>query len=154
MKSKLVKSEIRRNSECGAPDCYLDGEQGGGHHHHPGALYEATCKLCKQANISASYIGESGNSAYSRCLKHLEAVRKDDPSNSALAMHLRGYHPAQVGHEEAFKLKVLKTFKKPMERQITEAVLINNNKADIIMNRKEECIAPVTNLMKCFHKLC
>ena len=24
LKSKLVKSEIRRNSECGAPDCYLD----------------------------------------------------------------------------------------------------------------------------------
>ena len=57
LKSKLVESEIRRNSECGALDCYLDGEQGGGHHHRAGALCESTCKLCKQANISASYIG-------------------------------------------------------------------------------------------------
>ena len=104
--------------------------------------------MCKQANISASYIGESGNSAYPRCLKHLEAVRKDDPSNSALGMHLREYHPAQVGHEEAFKLKILKTFKKPVERQITEAVLINNNKADIVMNRKEEWVAPVTDRLQ------
>ena len=75
---------------------------------------------------------------YTRCRKHLEAVRKDVPKNSALAMHLREYHPTQVGHEEACKLKVLKTFKKPMERQVRKAVLINNSKADIIMNRREE----------------
>ena len=54
--------------------------------------------------------------------------------HSALAVHLREYHPTQVGHEKAFKLKVLKTFKKLMERQVAEAVLINNSKADI-MNR-------------------
>ena len=28
-------------------------------------MLEATCKLCKQANVSTSYIGETGNSAYS-----------------------------------------------------------------------------------------
>ena len=144
-KTKLVKSEIRRNSERGAPDCYLDaGGQSRGYHHRAGALYEATCQLCKQTNTNASYIGESGDSAYTRCLKHLEAVRKDDPKNSALAMHLREYRPTQVRHEESFKLKVLRTFKKPMERQVAETVVINNSKADIIMNRKEEWVAPVT----------
>ena len=62
LKTKLVKSEIRQNSKCGAPDCYLDAEgQSRGHHHHAGALYEATCKLCRQTNTctNASYIGES-----------------------------------------------------------------------------------------------
>ena len=93
-------------------------------------------------NTNASYFGESGDSAYSRSLKHLEAVKKDDPKNSALAMHLREYHQTRVGHEEAFKLKVLKTFKKPMERQVAEAVLINNSTADITMNRKRSGSPP------------
>ena len=40
--------------------------------------------------------------------------------------------------------RLLKLSKNQYERQITEAVLINNYKADIIMNKNEEWVAPVT----------
>ena len=41
-----------------------------------------------------------------------------------------------------FNLKVLQTFKKPLERKVTEAVLINNSKAQIKMNSKAEFLQP------------
>ena len=41
-----------------------------------------------------------------------------------------------------FNLKVLQTFKKPLERKVAEAVLINNSKADIKMNSKAEFLQP------------
>ena len=143
LKTKLVKSEVGRYSICGAPNCYLDiGGEVGGHHHRAGALYQATCSIGDQAGISASYVGESGDSGYTRCLTHLEAVREDDPKRSALALHLKEYHPQHLKQEDAFKVKVVKTFMRPMECQITEGMMIHNTKADIVMNRKDEWVAP------------
>ena len=52
-----------------------------------------------------------------------------------------------------FKLKVFKTIKKPIERQVAEAALINHSIADIIMNRKE-WVSPVTVRLQPFNWLC
>ena len=41
-----------------------------------------------------------------------------------------------------FNLKVLQTFKKPLERKVAEAVMINNSTADIKMNSKAEFLQP------------
>ena len=41
-----------------------------------------------------------------------------------------------------FNLKVLQTFKKPLERKVAEAVLMNNSSADIKMNSKAEFLQP------------
>ena len=72
------------------------------------------------------------------------SVRQNKPSASALASHIKDYHPEAAGKEETFSVRVLKTYKKPLDRQIAEAVSIHRSKADILLNRKEEWLPPVT----------
>ena len=61
---------------------------------------------------------------------------------NAFAKHLNIFHPEAEGDKEAFNLKILQTFNKPLERKVTEAVLINNSKAHIKMNSKAEFHQP------------
>ena len=82
--------------------------------------------------LSGFYRAESG---------HSKAIEKKDLSN-AFAKHLNIFHPEAEGDKEAFNMKILQTFKKPLERKITEAVLINNSKANIKMNSKAEFHQP------------
>ena len=44
-----------------------------------------------------------------------------------------------------FNLKVLQTFKKPLERKVAEAVMINNSTADIKMISKAESLQPAVD---------
>ena len=79
-----------------------------------------------------------------RTLAHQRALRRDKPNSSALAAHVRLHHPEEVGREDVCSVKVLRTYTKPMDRQIAESVLIHRSKADILLNRKEEWLPPVT----------
>ena len=63
------------------------------------------------------------------------AIEKKD-LNNAFAKHLNIFHPDAEGDKQAFNMKVLQTFSKPLERKVTEAVLINNSKANIKMNSR------------------
>ena len=65
--------------------------------------------------------------------------------DNAFAKHLNIFHPEHEGDVDSpkmFNLKVLQTFKKPLERKVTEAVFINNSKAQIKMNSKAEFLQP------------
>ena len=59
-----------------------------------------------------------------------------------LPKHLNIFHPEKEGEKEAFNMRVLQTFTKPLERKVTEAVLINNSKANIKMNSRAEFHQP------------
>ena len=48
------------------------------------------------------------------------------------------YHPEAQGDISNFTIKVLSTFKKPLPRQKTEAVIIHDSKVDHLMNSKAE----------------
>ena len=92
--------------------------------------------------LEASYYSESAFSGFYRAESgHSKAIEKKDLSN-AFAKHLNIFHPEAEGDKEAFNMKILQTFKKPLERKITEAVLINNSKANIKMNSKAEFHQP------------
>ena len=62
--------------------------------------------------------------------------------NNAFAKHLNIFHPEAEGNKEMFNMKILQTFIKPLEKKISEAVLINNSKAAIKMNSKAEFHQP------------
>ena len=64
-------------------------------------------------------------------------MKKRDPGN-AFAKHLALYHPEAQGDISNFTIKVLSTFKKPLPRQKTEAVIIHDSKVDHLMNSKAE----------------
>ena len=107
-------------------------------------MYKGSCKKCANANLEASYFGESGFSGYYRCDQHGNSILRKEEDN-AFAKHLKIFHPECVGDVDSpkmFNMKVLQTFKKPLERKVAEAVMINNSTADIKMNFKAEFLQP------------
>ena len=136
---QLVRPDLRSGEPCGRPGCVLDRTSGGagGPHNVTSAVYRGTCNLCGLVEEEAEYIGETGSSAYHRCLKHEEEVQKRDQRN-AFAKHLALYHPEAQGDINNFTIQVVSTFKKPLPRQKTEAVVIADSKVNYLMNSKAE----------------
>ena len=52
-----------------------------------------------------------------------------------MTIHARVHHPDVVKTEFKFRMIPLRRITKPLERQISEALLIANNNADILLNR-------------------
>ena len=91
------------------------------------------CKEEKGEEFAAIYYGESGFSGYTRTLEHKEGIQKKKEDNG-FAKHLAECHPAREGDTEAFKFTVERTFRKPMERQVSEAVGIHTCQANLVLN--------------------
>ena len=66
-------------------------------------------------------------------------------TKNAFAKHLQLYHPDNVGDSTAFRFKSEQTFKKCLERQVTEGLAIHNSDAQIILNSKSEYNQPATS---------
>ena len=145
LKRKLTGKDLCAGEQCGQPNCTfcLSEDGGGGSHNRSKRTYKGTCKHCARVGLEASYYGESAFSGFYRVeTGHSKAIEKKD-LNNAFAKHLNIFHPEAEGDKEAFNMKVLQTFSKPLERKVTAAVLINNSKAAIRMNSKAEFHQPV-----------
>ena len=143
LKRKLTGKDLSAGEPCGQPGClFCLSEEGGGSHSKANCTYKGSCKYCAQMGLEASYYGESAFSGYYRTESgHSKAIEKKD-LNNAFAKHLNIFHPEAEGNKEAFNMKILQTFTKPLERKVSEAVLINNSKAAIKMNSKAEFHQP------------
>ena len=129
MKSKLTSTDL---SGCPVPACPLcERGEGGASHTRSGALYKGTCKL----------YNNNGDNGVTRVSQHRKAIQKRDSGN-AFAKHLLIDHPDQQGDLEAFDIKVEKVFKKPLERQVMEGVMIAATEPDKLMNSKAEYLQP------------
>ena len=76
-----------------------------------------------------------------RAGEHRDDIVNKDEKN-AFAKHLSNYHPERAGDPSAIKIRVVKTFKKCLERQVSEATAIQLNKRDILLNSKSEWHQP------------
>ena len=92
--------------------------------------------------VKAEYFGETGDSGYSRGLNHFAAIKNDQPKQSALAKHLREFHPNNIRETTAYRVKVISNHRRPLQRQVSEGVKIHNSLADILINDKEEWVQP------------
>ena len=81
-------------------------------------IYKGTCKLCDK-----TYYGETGDNGVNRIKQHRKSILKKDSGN-AFAKYLQIEHPAHQGNHKVFDIKVEKVFKKPLERQVMEEVMI------------------------------
>jgi hypothetical protein len=149
-KQQLVRTDLAAGEPCrqgDCPACISNSGQGGGlQHQRSGALYTGSCQLCPQQGLgTAVYTGESGFSAYTRLCTHRDDIRRKDQGN-AFAKHLRDEHPDKEGEEGVgtFDFNVVRTYRKPMERQIAEAVAIHACQATTILNSKAEWEQPAT----------
>ena len=59
-----------------------------------------------------------------------------------MAKHLSIYHKEDEGDPDSFEYSVAATFKKNLERQISEAVSLKYSDPDIVMNQKNEHHGP------------
>ena len=117
----------------------------GSSHTRSGVQYLITCKECAATNVLAEYHGESGDNAVHRLGQHEDAITRKDKKN-AMAKHLDIYHPDKIGDPDSFAYSSVATFKKRLERQISEGVAIMKKdeqvQADrqhhILMNSKSE----------------
>ena len=91
--------------------------------------------------VETLYHGETGSNGVTRLLEHEDDIKKCRLKN-AFAKHLDEKHRHRRGDPTAFSFKIVKTFKKPHERQISEGISIFNSTAKILMNGKSEWMQP------------
>ena len=136
LKRTLVRTDLAAGEPCKQADCQAclsnPGEGGGLLHQRAGALYRGTCKFCAALGRSTFYHGESGYNGYTRLGDHGGDIRTGGLSN-AFAKHLLEDHPESSALEvqNAINFEILRTFEKPLERQVAEAVAVQNCKADL-----------------------
>ena len=99
-----------------------------------GITYRIDCVLCKEEEKVVTYFGESARTMYDRGAEHLSAMRAGDPE-SVLVQHQEECHPNK---EPEYAMKMVKTHRRPLYRQIHESILIDRFKGHTILNRKGE----------------
>ena len=111
----------------------------GSSHTRSGVQYLITCKECAATNILAEYHGESGDNAVHRLGQHEDAIMRKDKGN-AMAKHLDMYHPDNIGEPDCFNYSSVATFRKRLERQISEGVAIMKTDEKVQVNRQKHIL--------------
>ena len=132
------------------------------------SMQRGDCLTCKQEGLSSfpdperdgemvlvqqdrkpgtkrSYLGETGRSIQIRGALAKLGVNKD---NSFIKYTLE-YHNTKAVEDVKFKLTLVDTFEKPMEREVCEGVMIRRGEAeiDLVLNSKLDHYAPVVGRM-------
>ena len=124
------------------PECQLCVcDQPGASHTRAGAEYQGVCLHCAKNNVVTRYDGESGFNAAYRILQHKSDIEKNS-QKWAFSKHLATDHPEHIGDVSSFSFRSVRTFKKPLDRQCFEGVMINRSDADIKLNGKAEFHQP------------
>ena len=97
-------------------------------------VYRVICQECELSQTKAEYTGESSRTPYLRGREHLEGLARKCEKNP-LWKHCAQFHE---GRKAKFRMKVLRSHRAPLSRQIQEGVEIENSTAKIIMNSKGE----------------
>ena len=111
------------------------GERGrGGNCQQEGVVYRLTCLECGLNQVKSEYTAETSRTAFLRGREHQEGLDKRNVDN-VLWKHCATVHGGQVVQ---FKMKVIKSHRTPLSRQVQESIEIEYSKADIVMNSKGE----------------
>ena len=87
------------------------------------------CKPCEDA----IYFGESHRNLYSRGREHIKKYERGDESSFMFRHQVEKHGSNPVEYE----MKVFKTFRDPLSRQVTEAVLIKNHQGELLNSKSE-----------------
>ena len=94
------------------------------------------CCGCQEQGIVTSYIGESSRTSYERLHEHSRGHHNEDKENP-LWKHSKGAHQ---GQKQEYTMSVISKHRSPLERQISEYVLITSRMKSgaTMMNSKNE----------------
>ena len=141
VKSLLAPNNPWSASKCGDKECFMCSTATGPLKlscRVPGVLYTIVCVLCEESGGKSSvYYGESGKNCYERGKKHLEQFKAGNSSH-CMTIHSRVHHqdiPRLVSH---YRMVPIKAVRKPLDRQISEALFIANSDDDVLLNSGAE----------------
>ena len=97
--------------------------------------YKVKCKTCGEQGKSKIYFGETSRNIHCRSKEHYRNCEYEDRSKSWMKKHLEDEHAEEPCN---FAWSVVNSFRKPMLRQITEAINIKNTSKSSLMNLKQE----------------
>ena len=163
---------LKEEQECEEAKCFMHLTRGKGDHSKEGVVYRGDCLTCLEEGPStypdpdregevvralapapgttSSYWGESAFSLLVRGGEHLDALQhpQQHPDN-AFVNHAFYYHQDKEVDEVSYKLNLMYTCDKAMERQSSEGVEIRHGEGevDIIMNSKLDHYAPTVGRM-------
>ena len=86
---------------------------------------------CRFKECDAGYDGETHRNAYTRGLEHMRKYQRKD-ENSFIFKHQVEKHNSQPAN---FGMRVVGSFKDPLSRQVTEAVMIKNHQGTLLNSR-------------------
>ena len=91
--------------------------------------------------LKIAYNGETGRMAKTRAEEHMKKLQERD-EESALWLHAKQYH---LGLISKYDFTITGSFiKKPLQRQLMEAVEIENGDTDLLLNSKNEWMLPLS----------
>ena len=88
------------------------------------------------------YYGESHRNLYTRGKEHENKLRRKDDSSFMLKHQLEKHN----GDPVEFEMNVVWSFKDPLSRQITEAVLIKNHRGELLNSKSEFYQPPLVRI--------
>lgn len=142
VKMRSLMPGLKTQDKCNREHCLVHTNGGRGPCNKPGVVYRGQCVTCQERGISAIYIGESSGSGYKRGREHLTAIRNPGKYQSnGFSKHIREVHGGNPDSAK-FKMDIIRSYDKPLERQVREGVEIFNNKCDVIMNSKLDYFQP------------
>ena len=109
------------------------GTGGKGNCRATNVTYKIECSECRDY-----YIGESSRNGYTRGREHLTSL-ENKTADSVLYRHIRDKHSDHNCVRPTFKMTILATHQSALNRQVSEAVMINKAPStNRLMNRKTE----------------
>ena len=140
MEQILGRSDPWCSQGCTRGNCFQCQHGGGegGDCQKESVLYEITCLKCKEAMKSTIYVGESARTGQCRGEDHLSDLRSKR-QGKPLWTHSEEDHDGKLQNGD-FKMKVVKKYCTPLQRQIGEALLIEKRSwtCDTVLNKKGE----------------
>ena len=97
----------------------------------------AQCKPCKAQGVKKVYFGETARNLHLRSAEHYKDCDNKNKTNSWMKKHIESDHKNNDTVCE-FEWKIINSFRKPMQRQLSEAVHINNTNSKEVLNLKNE----------------
>ena len=141
VKNMLQKPNPTKTRGCESDDCIAckNGRGLGGECRRNNVGYVLSCDECGADEVA--YVGETGQNVYTRGLRHMASYRGKH-QDSPMWKHAQLVHGGST--TVSYSMKVVRSFKDPLTRQINEAVRISNCTATTQLNSKTEWHGPAT----------
>ena len=126
---RLMKPNPIGNNGCSKSDCPACRTGESKLCHKGNVCYTIKCKMCQDA----VYYGESHRNLYTRGKEHEKKFERKEES-SFMYRHQQEKHNS---NPVEYEMKVVRSFRDPLSRQVTEAILIKNHRGELLNSKAE-----------------